>query len=205
MSDLSTCNNYNKLSKTAVEQRENDKKHQQKALEVLKEKFGDAILEVATVRDDISVTIGPESLRDMVLELRNNSELAYDHLSSITGIDYSRYRYPEAWGEIRFGVVYNLFSYEHSANFTIRVVIPEDGEIPSVFDIWHGADWQEREVYDLFGVRFPGHPDLRRLFMYDDFEGEWPLRKDYPLKGKGERDRSWRHIKRRAESESEEE
>lgn len=203
MSDLSTCQNFNKLSKTAIEQRARDKQQQEKALNILKEKFGGAILHVQTVRDDISVTIGPDALRDVAMELKDNPELKYDHLSSVTGIDYSRYSYPKEWGEIRYGVVYNFFSYEFSANFTIRVVVDEETGVPSLFDLWHGVDWQEREVYDLLGVTFPGHPDLRRLFMYDDFEGEYPLRKDYPLRGKGERDRSWRHVQRAAKVEEE--
>jgi NADH-quinone oxidoreductase subunit C len=198
MSDLSTNSNFNKLSKTAIEQRAKDKEHQKKALDVLQAKFGSQILDVTTFRDDTTVTVKPEDFRNIILELKENPDLAYDHLSSVTGIDYLRMQYPGEWGEIRFGVVYNLFSYPNSANFAIRVVVDEEDDVPSVFDLWHGADWQEREVYDLIGVKFAGHPDLRRLFLYDDFEGEHPLRKDYPLRGKGERDRSWRHVQRAA-------
>lgn len=202
MSDTTTNLHYNKLSTTAREQRAGDVALQQRALEILQSKLGERLLEFRRFRDDITVTIRPEDLRAVMTELRDNAELQFNHLSSITGVDYSRYAYPQEWGQIRFGVVYNLFSYPHRANFAVRVVVPEENaEVPSIFDLWHTADWQEREIYDLIGVRFPGHPDLRRLFLYDDFEGEHPQRKDYPLRGKGERDRSWRHVQRRAKQE----
>lgn len=204
MSDTSTNTHWNKLSATALEQRENDIKIQKRASEILKRKLGNNILEVSTFRDDITITIAPQHLRKVVEELKNNEELQFDHMSSVTGIDYSRYNYPESWGDIRFGVVYNAFSYPNSANFTIRVVVPEEeAEVPSVFDLWHGVDWQEREVYDLIGVSFSGHPDPRRILLYDDFEGEHPLRKDYPLRGKGERDRTWKRVQAQARVEEE--
>ena len=199
MSDISVSKKFNRLSETGVKQREADLSIQELALEALKRLLGDRIKDVAVMRGDITVTIGPEDLVQAAEELKGNADLQYDHLSSITGIDYSRFDFPESWGDIRFGAVYNFFSYEKSANFALRVVVPEEEPvIPSLFHIWHGADWQEREAYDLFGIRFDGHPDLRRLFLYDDFEGEYPLRKDYPLKGKGERDKSWLPVQRQA-------
>jgi len=202
MDDVSRGAKFNRLSAAAREQREADIELQKRALELARERFGESILTVETVRDDITVTIGPAVLRDMLTFLRDNEELRYIHLSSITGIDYMRYSCPEEWGEIRFGVVYNLFSFDNRANFAVRVVVPEDEPVvPSVYELWHGADWQEREAFDLLGIEFSGHPDLRRLFLYDDFEGEHPQRKDYPLKGKGERDRSWLGIQRAARGE----
>lgn len=200
MSDLSTAKNFNKLSESARKYQENDTAQQIQVTDYIQQKYGEKLLHVQTFRDDTTITIGPEDLRSIITDLKEHQDFKFNHLSSITGIDYSRYKYPGEWGDIRFGVVYNLFSYEKSISYAIRVVVPEDVDIPSVFDLWHGADWQEREVYDLFGVRFAGHPDLRRLFMYDDFEGEYPLRKDYPLRGKGERDRSWRHVQRAAKN-----
>lgn len=200
MSDTSTNKHFNKLSATARETREGDIKVQQRALEIVRGKFGDKIIDTTLFRDDITVTIAVDALRAVLAELRDNPELKYNHLSSVTGIDYSRISYPESWGEIRFGVVYNLFSLENHANFALRVVVPEEeAEVPSVFDLWHTADWQEREIYDLLGVTFTEHPDLRRLLLYDDFEDEHPLRKDYPLRGKGERDKSWKKIQKRAQ------
>lgn len=199
MSDISISNKFNRLSETALEQRKADLNLQEVTLKALKGLLGDRIKGIATMRGDITVTIGPESLLSAVELLRSDAALEFDHLSSITGIDYCRYDYPESWGDIRYGIVYNLFSYGKSANFALRVVVSEEEPVvPSIFQIWHGADWQEREIYDLLGVEFEGHPDLRRLFLYDDFEGEHPLRKDYPLKGKGERDRSWLPVQKQA-------
>jgi NADH-quinone oxidoreductase subunit C len=203
MSDVTTCLKFNKLSKTAIEARKEDIEVQQRALRLLQDKFADKILDSQVFRDDITITIGPEAVSDVLAMLRDNSELKYNHLSSITGIDYSRFDKPGSWGDIRFGIVYNLFSYEKRANFAVRVVAEEDATVPSVVELWHTANWQEREIYDLLGVTFTGHPDLRRIMLYDDFEGEHPLRKDYPLKGKGERDRSWRHVRRQADMEVE--
>lgn len=202
MSDPSTCSKFNKLSKSAREQRAGDIAFQDKTLSALKDKYGGKILHEQKFRDDITVTIEPEGVVDILKFLRDSEDLRFNHLSSLTGIDYSRLDIPQEWGGIRFGVVYNLFSIENRANFAVRVVVPEDDPVvPSVFELWHTADWQEREIYDFFGVEFSGHPDLRRLFLYDDFEGEFPQRKDYPLRGKGERDRSWRKIQRKARGE----
>jgi len=203
MSENETCRKFNKLAASAREQRGADVEHQARALDLLRQRFGDAILHESRFRDDCTVTIGPGDLRRVLQFLRDSEELGYNFLSSITGIDYLRWEHvPGQWGDIRFGVVYNLFSFRHRANFAVRVVVAEhEPAVPSVFDLWHTADWQEREVFDLMGIDFPGHPDLRRLFLYDDFEGEWPQRKDYPLQGKGERDRSWLKIQRRARGE----
>jgi NADH-quinone oxidoreductase subunit C len=202
MSDASTCSKYNKLSASAREQRAGDIEVQEKALDALKGKLGDKLLHFKKFRDDITITVRPEDLRDVLTFLRDHPELRFNHLSSLTGIDYSRLEIPEEWGGIRFGVVYNLFSMENRANFAVRAVVPEaEPKIPSVFDLWHTADWQEREIFDFFGIEFTEHPDLRRLFLYDDFEGEYPQRKDYPLKGKGERDRSWLKVQRKARGE----
>lgn len=202
MSDTRTCAKFNKLSEAARLQRAEDIRTQLRAAELLRERFGDNIIDLETFRDDTAATVAPEHLRDVLIFLRDHAELRYNFLSSITGIDYLELETPPEWGRIRFGVVYNLFSLERRANFAVRAVVPaEQPAVPSVFDLWHTADWQEREIYDLFGVEFTGHPDLRRLFLYDDFEGEYPQRKDYPLRGKGERDRSWLKVQREARGE----
>ena len=202
MSDAGTCAKFNKLSAAARAGREKDVRLQRRALELLGERFGRKILDTSVFRDDVTATIGPDDLHAVLVFLRDHKELRYNHLSSLTGIDYSHTETPESWGGARFGVVYNLFSIDNGANFAVRVVVG-GGEpvIPSVYELWHGVDWQEREIYDLLGVDFDGHPDLRRLFLYDDFEGEYPLRKDYPLRGKGERDRSWLKVQRQARGE----
>jgi NADH-quinone oxidoreductase subunit C len=202
MSDVTTSKHFNKLSATAREQREKDIEVQHRALEIVQRKYGDKILSADTFRDDVTITIKPEDLIEVLKTLRDHEELKYNFLSSITGIDYSRYDCPASWGDIRFGVVYNLLSMENQANFMVRTVLPEENpEAPSLCHMWRTADWQEREIYDLLGITFTEHPDLRRLLLYDDFEGEHPLRKDYPLQGKGERDRSWKKVQRLARGE----
>ena len=203
MDDVTRGVNFNRLSAAAREQREGDIATQKRALELLSERFGEKIITVHTVRDDITVTIAADALLEALEFLRDHGELQYAHLSSLTGIDYLRYDKPAEWGDVRFGVVYNLFSFEKRANFALRVVVPaEEPVVPSAYEVWHTADWQEREAYDLLGIEFDGHPDLRRLLLYDDFEGEHPQRKDYPLRGKGERDRSWLKVQRAAQGES---
>ncbi len=102
----------------------------------------------------------------------------FDLAPYITAVDY-------LGTEPRFEVVYNLLSIPRSARIRLRVKVPEgeDCLVPSVTGVWRGADWFERYCFDMYGIRFSGHPDMRRLFMYDEFVGH-PLRKDYPLKGR---------------------
>jgi NADH-quinone oxidoreductase subunit C len=88
----------------------------------------------------------------------------------------------------RFAVVYQLTSLEHNARLRVKAYVPEEPcEIATATELWPAANWAEREVYDLYGIRFTGHPDLRRILMPENYQGH-PLRKDYPLKGRGERD-----------------
>lgn len=134
--------------------------------------------------------VGCESIiaeRDGVLScmtfLKDDPRLSFDFLVDVTGVD--RLRLDEA---IRFAVIYQLYSSKNNHRFTVSVPIPEeDPRIHSMVSVWPGANWLEREVYDMYGIVFEQHPDLRRILMPDDF-GSFPLRKDYPLHGKGERD-----------------
>jgi NADH-quinone oxidoreductase subunit C len=113
----------------------------------------------------------------------------FDLLVDVTWVDYLEYRAAKR----RFGLVYLLASTATNARLTVRVFVDEPIEgdepwpvVPSVVPLWRAADWLEREVWDLFGIRFEGHPDMRRLVMPEEFSGH-PLRKDYPLQGRGER------------------
>jgi len=116
--------------------------------------------------------------------LRDDARTRFEQLCDLACVDYLNY--PGA--EDRFGVVYSLLSLTHHHRLWVKVFVNDpDPEIPSVTDIWKGADWPEREVFDMFGIRFAGHPDLRRILLPDDFV-DYPLRKDYPLRGKGERE-----------------
>lgn len=127
--------------------------------------------------------------------LRDDPECDYDFLSDVTAVDYLGY--PSATPG-RFAVVYLLGSYRHGRRITVKVYldpsIDTSGtdrdpalEIDSVTGIWSGAEWREREVYDMFGIRFRNHPDLRRILTWESYPAH-PLRKDYPLRGRGERE-----------------
>lgn len=132
-------------------------------------------------RDQIRVIIPAVQLSSAMKSLR--SEFGFDLLVDITCVDYLKYR--DATD--RFGLVYLLANTVTNERLTVRVMLNEpDLTVSSVVPIWEGANWMEREVYDMFGIHFEGHPDLRRILMPEEFTA-YPLRKDYPLQGRGER------------------
>lgn len=127
--------------------------------------------------DQYVVWIRPDRSHEILAWLRDDPDHAYDMMSDVTGVDYGRGRPVE--------VVYQMFSTTHRRALRIRCPLPLDAmEIDSVVDLWKAADWLEREVFDLFGVTFRGHPDLRRILMPDDYAEGHPLRKDFPLRGR---------------------
>jgi NADH-quinone oxidoreductase subunit C len=110
-------------------------------------------------------------------------EFGFDLLIDVTCVDYLKYRNATD----RFGLVYLLANTDTNERLTVRVMLNEpELNVPSAVPLWEGANWFEREVYDMFGIRFDGHPDLRRILMPEEFTA-FPLRKDYPLQGRGER------------------
>jgi NADH-quinone oxidoreductase subunit C len=118
---------------------------------------------------DASLTIKAEAVPRVMRFLKDDARLAMDSLTCLSGVDLLEKQM----------VVYHLFSFAHRHTFVVKVEVPRrDAVVPSVALIWRGARWFEREAYDLVGVRFEGHPDLRRILMPDDWEGH-PLRKDY--------------------------
>ena len=145
----------------------------------LKERFGGAVDEVwmpGTHRTDIPVVfISAEEILSVLRYLKAESGFEYQFLSDITATD-------EQPDPLRFHVVYQLFSHATKARLRVKVRVREDQEVPSAISVWAGANWAEREVFDMFGIRFSGHPDLRRILMDPRWEG-YPLRKDYPLRG----------------------
>lgn len=140
-------------------------------LDFLKKNFSDAIIEAKIQKERrIIVTIKKEYLLDLCKYLKEN--LDFDHLSSISGVDY-----PE-----RFEVVYHLWSYSKQCLLTLKTSLSKDSpNIQSVTSIWRGANWHEREAYDLFGIIFENHPNLTRILLPEDWAGH-PLRKDFKLK-----------------------
>jgi NADH-quinone oxidoreductase subunit C len=145
---------------------------------LLVEKFGDAVIVgEETTGLQPALLIEPNRIADICLELRNNPKIYFDFLSSLTGVDYG----VEAG---RFGVVYHLASIPYKTQLTLKVSIENNRDVenlptfPSITSVYKTADWHEREAYDLCGIFFEGHPDLRRILLPDDWEG-FPLRKDY--------------------------
>ncbi len=122
-----------------------------------------------------SVVVDKEKILEVLFFLKTDGESAFDMLTDLFGVD----NYKE---KPRFELVYFLNSMKHRFRLAVKVGLEEGETIPSATGIWKAAEWFEREIYDMFGIRFEGHPDLRRILLDDDFEGH-PLRKDYPLEG----------------------
>jgi NADH-quinone oxidoreductase subunit C len=142
----------------------------------LESEFEPDLIEVTGFRDQVSVTVDREKIGAICRWLRDEPGIEMNYLSDICAVDYPK-------KELRFEVVYNLYSISHHHRIRIKARLPEDElSIDSVVSIWRGADWFEREAFDLFGIEFRNHPDLRRLLLPDNWKG-YPLRKDYPLKG----------------------
>src|SRR5262245_17998896 len=146
----------------------------------LSERFGD-VIQRSTFRDNVRYVVPAARLIEVLMWLKTEAE--FDYLADIAGIDYLHY--PNAAD--RYGVVYSLANAETAERVYVKVFANDpDPALPSVYHLWKGADWMEREVFDMYGVAFEGHPDLRRILMPEGFES-FPLRKDYPLRGRGER------------------
>lgn len=134
--------------------------------------------------DQVAVRVSPENLLEVMTFLRDDARTSFNFLCDVTCVDYLNY--PEA--EDRFAVIYNLMSFQHNHRLWVKVYVNDPApEVPSVTSIWPGANWREREQYDMFGITFTSHPDLRRILCAEFFEDHC-LRKDYPLTGKGERE-----------------
>ena len=144
-----------------------------------KEKFGPAILEAWTDRKQAILVVARELLGEIALHSRDHEK--FDWLSDLTAVDWPK-------REKRFDIVLNMYSFEKNERLRLKAHASAEERVPSVQGIWSTANWMEREVYDMFGIIFVGHPDLRRILTWNGF-GSYPLRKDYPLRGVGERER----------------
>ena len=148
--------------------------HVQKTVDALKTKFPEAVAEVIEFRGETTVVIKPESLLTVCQFVKDDPELSYRCLVDLAGVDY----YP---AEPRFGISYIVFAMGASARIRIKVLINgDDPTVDSVVGVWRNADWYEREAFDMLGIKFNNHPDLRRILMPADWVG-YPHRKDYPL------------------------
>ncbi len=142
-------------------------------LSKLKEKFGDAIVATHSDFGDDTAVVRREKIVEICTFLRDDPALRFDMAMDLTGVDY-------LGEEPRFEVVYHLYSLEKKHRVRIKSRVPEaDPVIDSVVPVWIGIDWYEREAYDMYGIVFRGHPNLKRILLYESFVGH-PLRKDYP-------------------------
>jgi len=148
-------------------------------LDSLTRRFPDCT--ISEFRGDQRIVVRAESLHDLLAMLRNR--FGFNMLIDVTCVDYLNYRDPPD----RFGLVYLLTSTESNERLIVRTYVSDvEPVVRTVTDLWPGANWLEREVWDLFGVTFDGHPDHRRIVLPEEFTAH-PLRKDYPLQGRGER------------------
>ncbi len=148
------------------------------SVSALRSAFGDAVERAAVSCGDAIVYLRNDRVHDALAWLKTDGEQAFDYLTDITAVEY---RDPERPLE----VVWQLRSLARKADLRVKVALDkaEPLEVPSVYDLWKGADWLERETYDMFGVVFVGHPDLRRILMWETYAEGYPLRKDFPLRG----------------------
>jgi NADH-quinone oxidoreductase subunit C len=148
-------------------------------LDVIHARFGAAVVDTHEHCGDATVVLGRDQLANALRYCHAEPSLAFDMLMDLTAVDYLKY--PGREDGPRFEVVYHLYSLLHNHRLRVKVRVEEDEAfVPSAVGVWPIANWMEREVWDMFGIRFDGHPDLRRLLMYEEFVGH-PLRKDYPI------------------------
>ena len=163
-------------------------------LPLVKQRFSQVTFRAGEFRGQTTLVVPPVHLHELMRFLRDDPQCAYNFLSDVVGIDYLNY--PQAPG--RFAVVYMLLSHALNRRLHVKVFLdpavdtsgiePDPAlHLASVTDLWPGAEWPEREVFDMFGIRFDGHPDLRRILTWEAYPAH-PLRKDYPLRGRGERE-----------------
>ena len=149
----------------------------------LRSALGDSAGAAALARGELTLIVNQHDLMHTMRTLRDRPELRFELLVDVCGVDYSTYGGREQEGP-RYAAVYHLLSLAHNWRLRVRCFAPEDDfpVVPSVVDIWPSANWFEREAFDLFGIMFPGHPDLRRILTDYGFVGH-PFRKDFPISG----------------------
>ena len=151
------------------------------SLETLRAKFGASILRSEVMWNETTVYIEPAKVVAICAWLQSEPSQSYECLVDITAVEYRN-------GVRPIEVVWHLRSLRHRAFLRLKAELPKDGKTPlsiaSVYSVWKGADWLERECYDMFGITFEGHPDLRRILMWEQYKEGFPLRKDFPLRGR---------------------
>jgi NADH-quinone oxidoreductase subunit C len=155
----------------------------------LQARFADAVRRVEVFWGETVVYVEPARVRDLVQWLRDDDGQRYDYLSDVTAVEYRDAEQP-------LQVVWHLRSLPFRRFLRLKAELPKRGrlEVPSVYPVHKGADWLERECFDMFGIHFEGHPDLRRILMWEDYREGHPLRKDFPLRGRFSRSEQLRQA-----------
>ncbi|HLL51774.1 MAG TPA: NADH-quinone oxidoreductase subunit C [Thermomicrobiales bacterium] len=148
------------------------------ALVVLRAAFPDAVIDAVRFRDETTIHVAREQWRAICLFLKGHPRLQLNFLSDVTAVDMLRLR-----ENPRFDVVAHLYSLPNRVRLRLKTGVDDGESVPSLVPLWNGADWPERECYDMFGIIFEGHPNLKRMLLPDDWDEGHPLRKDYPLRG----------------------
>lgn len=149
----------------------------------LTDTLGDKLVDVENRLGELTIVVGAANMRDVLMRLRDTAELRFEQMVDLCGVDYSTYG-DDIWEGKRFAVTYHLLSVTHNARLRVRIFAEEDDfpMLESATDIWPCANWYEREAFDLYGIVFTGHPDMRRILTDYGFVGN-PFRKDFPLSG----------------------
>lgn len=155
----------------------------QQIIDLVSAQFGARLLASEVQHDQLTLSVNRDDHVELLRFLKEKSELACDFLMDLFGVDYL-----EMGGQERCAVIYNLYSLKHNHRLRLRAWVPEnDLRLASVTPLWASANWAEREVYDMYGITFTGHPNMIRILCPDDFSG-FPLRKDFPVQGIGYRE-----------------
>jgi NADH-quinone oxidoreductase subunit C len=155
----------------------------------LQERFAGAVRRIDVVWGETTVIVEASQLLEMVRWLHDDPSQRYDYLSDVTGVEFRDIEQP-------LEMVWHLRSLPYRRFLRLKVLLPKGTplEVPSVWSVYRAADWMERECYDMFGVRFTGHPDLRRILMWEQYKEGFPLRKDFPLRGRFSRSEQLRQA-----------
>jgi NADH-quinone oxidoreductase subunit C len=155
----------------------------------IKARFGAAFVRAEVIWGETSVYVRPDAVQDVVRYLHDDPNEQYDYLSDVTAVEYRDLELP-------LQVVWHLRSLPFRRFLRLKAELPQGAplRVPSVFPIYTGADWLERECYDMFGIVFEGHPDLRRILMWEQYQEGYPLRKDFPLRGRFSRSEQLRQA-----------
>jgi len=148
------------------------------AVRVLRETMPEVIVDVVRFRNETTIHVVPDRLREVAAFLREHPQVSFNVLSDLTAVDMLNLR-PTP----RFDVAVMLYSLRNRVRLRLKAGVNDGEPVPSLVPIWNGANWLEREAYDMFGIIFDGHPNLKRILLADDWDEGFPLRKDYPLRG----------------------